>query len=117
MASNNDKRYSFRFNHEDEDVVEYLEQLPKNKRSEMIRYLLRYAYRSITSNQKEQDDLQDMKREIITLRKQQEQLVTKLDQGIRINHHIEQEDKRDDEDINNTSFAKTAGNLFGGIEF
>lgn len=73
-----EKRYTFRLTEEDQDIGVLLEQIPNNKRSEMIRKMLRYAYKSMLEEKEEKEYISLLMKEIeqikmIQLENQKEQ--------------------------------------------
>lgn len=60
MATNWKKRYSFRLTGDDTSIYEFLEQLPSNKRSEAIRYLLGIAVKYLNVEQRRQHECQQI---------------------------------------------------------
>ena len=49
------KRYTFRLQAHDEDLCDFLENLPTNKRSQVIRNMLRFAYDHSVEMQKQNE--------------------------------------------------------------
>ena len=68
MKVNWEKRYSFRLKEEDEEIYNLLAQVPDNKRSETIRQMLRFAYRTILDGQKVNQDNQRLLAEVRLLK-------------------------------------------------
>ena len=86
MTANWERRYSFRLTDEDEDIGRMLENVTKSKRSEMIRNMLKYAYRMMNDERKEKKELDELKKEWIdfkeSYRLQHEELLEELRKGI-----------------------------------
>lgn len=66
------KRYGFRLTEDDAEIAEFLEQVPASKRSEVIRQMLRYAYRQMKIEQQEQKQIKKILDEIRSLKESQE---------------------------------------------
>ena len=88
MTANWERRYSFRLTDEDEDIGRMLENVPKSKRSEMIRNMLKYAYRTMNEERKGKKELDELKKELIDFREsyrlQHEELLEELRRGIMV---------------------------------
>lgn len=88
MSASWEKRFSFRLTGGDEELGRMLDNVPKNMRSEMIRNMLKFAYRTMTEEQKTQKELAQLKQEIQSLREsytlQHEELLRELRKGIQI---------------------------------
>lgn len=88
MTLNWERRYSFRLTDEDEDIGRMLENVPKSKRSEMIRNMIKYAYRTMNEERKEKKALDELKKEWIdfkeSYRLQHEELLEELRKGITV---------------------------------
>lgn len=64
-----EKRYSFRLTEDEQDIGVLLEQIPNNKRSEMIRRMLRYAYKSMLEEKEEKEHMSLLIKEIEQIKK------------------------------------------------
>lgn len=88
MNVNWEKRYSFRLQEEDKEIYNLLQQVPDNKRSETIRQMLRFAYRTMSDGKKTHQDIQSLLAEIKSLKESQElqhqELLKKIEDGIAI---------------------------------
>ncbi|MEK5069583.1 hypothetical protein [Sporosarcina sp. FSL K6-1508] len=88
MNVNWEKRFSFRLQEEDEEIYNLLAKVPDNKRSETIRQMLRFAYRTILDGQKTHQDNQRLMAEIKSLKDSQEvqhqELLNKIGNGVAI---------------------------------
>lgn len=62
MSNNWEKRYSFRLTKEDDNLGKFLEKVPNS--SEAIRKMLNYAYRSMFIEQKEKEQVNELKVEL-----------------------------------------------------
>ncbi len=116
-------RYTFRLTEGDEELNEFLNKVPNNKRSEVIRTLLRYAYQNLMKEQKELKQLQELKLEIEKLGKvieeNHQQLLKKLESGVVMkssssDHENEEENKISDDSVQDTamSIIQTFGTNF-----
>jgi len=88
MSVNWKKRYSFRLQEEDKEIYHLLQQVPDNKRSETIRQMLRFAYRTVLAGKKTQQDIQGLVAEIKSLKVNQDlqhqELLKKIGNGVAI---------------------------------
>ncbi|ALX47704.1 hypothetical protein [Lentibacillus amyloliquefaciens] len=86
MATNWKKRYSFRLTGDDTAIYEFLEQLPSNKRSEAIRYLLGIAVKYLHVEQSRQHECQQIIQALNDIKavqtEQYEQLRHQFNEGI-----------------------------------
>ncbi|KRG16828.1 hypothetical protein ACA29_02805 [Lederbergia galactosidilytica] len=86
MSASWEKRFSFRLTDGDEELGRMLDNVPKNKRSEMIRNMLKFAYRTMTEEQRTKKELAELKQEIQGLREsytlRHEELLRELRKGI-----------------------------------
>lgn len=118
MASHQwEKRYSFRLTDGDEELNEFLSKVPNNKRSEVIRTLLRYAFRNLMKEQKEQKQLQELKLQIEQLSKiieeNHQQVMKKLESGIVMKNTSSSDQKeKEEEKIPDNSVQDTAMAIF-----
>lgn len=69
MAQSNKSSYSFRLTKEDDQLREFLEQIPDKKRSEAIRFLLGFAYRTLMVEKERDHHIEALRQELVTLRK------------------------------------------------
>ena len=73
---------------EDKEVYNLLQLVPDNKRSETIRQMLRFAYRTMSDGKKTQQDIQGLVAEIKSLKEKQElqhqELLMKIGNGVAI---------------------------------
>jgi hypothetical protein len=60
MSSPWSKRYTFRLQAQDEDLCDFLENLPTSKRSQVIRNMLRFAYDFSLETRKQNEHLQKL---------------------------------------------------------
>jgi len=118
MSNNNDweKRYSFRLTNEDEKLGKFLENVPKTKRSEVIRKLLHYALSGITQEKNDKEQIQLLNEEIKRLSevvlKNHNEILKKLEAGIVMKGFQEDEEGKISEDaIEDSAFAML--NSFG----
>ncbi|MFZ7947155.1 MULTISPECIES: hypothetical protein [Bacillaceae] len=88
MTANWERRYSFRLTDEDEDIGRMLENVPKSRRSEMIRNMLKYAYRTMNDERKEKKEFDELKKELLNFKElyrlQHEELLKELRKGITV---------------------------------
>ena len=86
MSVNWEKRYSFRLQEEDEEIYNLLSQVPDNKRSDTIRQMLRFAYRTMSGeqivNEGNQLLLDEVKLLKENLEKQHQELLGKIDSSL-----------------------------------
>src|SRR5690625_3519008 len=66
------KRYAFRLQETDEELGAFLEQVPHSQTSQVIREMLRWAYRKMKQEQVEQKQLHLLMEEIRSLRESQD---------------------------------------------
>lgn len=112
MSNNNDweTRYSFRLTNEDQELGSLLANVPKNKRSEVIRKMLRYAYNGITNEKNEKEQIKSLHEEIKRLNevvlKNHEEILRKLEAGIVMKGSPEDDDEKiSEEAIEDSAFA------------
>lgn len=78
-----EKRYSFRLQEEDNEIYNLLSQVPDNKRSDTIRQMLRFAYRTMSGEQKVNEGNQLLLAEVKLLKenleKQHQELLGRID--------------------------------------
>lgn len=83
MTTDWEKRYSFRLTEEDIEIKKFLDQVPNNKRSEMVRKMLRLAYTRMMEENKEKQDIQALQEEIEemkeTQKKQHDEILKRLE--------------------------------------
>lgn len=98
MSVNWEKRFSFRLQEEDKEIYNLLLQVPDNKRSETIRQMLRFAFRTMLDGKKTEQDIQALLAEIKSLKENQElqhqELLMKIENGVAIkNEKINESDE------------------------
>ncbi|MBM7716002.1 hypothetical protein MXL46_09300 [Heyndrickxia sporothermodurans] len=124
MTANWKKRYSFRLTDGDEDLGQMLENVPDSKKSEMIRNMLKYAYRMMNEERKEKKELDELKKALLDFKEsyqlQHEELLKELRKGIKVapgqyaREEVEQEDAVSEDAIRNSAQAFLTS--FGGVE-
>jgi len=86
MSVNWEKRYSFRLQEEDEEIYNLLSKVPDNRRSDTIRQMLRFAYRTIFNEQKVNEGNQLLMAEVRLLKekleKQHQELLGRIDSSL-----------------------------------
>jgi len=86
MNVNWEKRYSFRLQEEDNEIYNLLSQVPDNKRSDTIRQMLRFAYRTMSGEQKVNEGNQLLLTEVKLLKenleKQHQELLGRIDRSL-----------------------------------
>jgi len=86
MIMNWEKRYSFRLQEEDNEIYNLLSQVPDNKRSDTIRQMLRFAYRTMSGEQKVNEGNQLLLAEVKLLKenleKQHQELLGRIDSSL-----------------------------------
>lgn len=112
MTKNNwERRYSFRLTNGDEELNEFLTNMPNNKRSEVIRNLLRYAYRHLMKEQHELKQLHELKAEIEKLNslvdEHYKQILKKLEDGVIMKGSSTVEENKEDV-VSDDAVAETA---------
>ncbi|QKY69433.1 hypothetical protein [Lentibacillus sp. CBA3610] len=111
MAANWKKRYSFRLTDHDTAIHEFLEQLPSNKRSEAIRYLLEVAVNYLKAEDHRQHELQQIMQALNDIKAVQTDQYDLLRQGVQegLAYPTErQEAKRTNGEMSNQAVADTA---------
>lgn len=108
MTNSWEKRYTFRLTEDDDKIQTFLENVPRNKRSEVIRKMLHFAYNTMTREQKEQGQIDALKAEIkllsdIILRNHKE-IMNRLDSGI-IEEALKKDDEISEEAIEDSAYA------------
>lgn len=102
MTPNWKKRYGFRLKEDDAELGKFLEQVPHAKTSEVIRQMLRFAYRKMTVEQQEKKQFQRLQEDMEILKVEQQkqyQEVTKalvelqktISNGVSVSIHQSQE--------------------------
>ena len=84
------RRYTFRLNEEDTDLMHLLEGIPSSKRSEVIREMLRYAYLKKMEEKRGGDSLSRLEKKVENLIERFDRLEEKLAYGM--TGHSEQND-------------------------
>lgn len=109
------KRYTFRLQEEDKELVAFLEQVPNAQTSKVIREMLRFAYRQMKQEQQEQKQFQELLKEIQALRDSQhtslEAIKTQLSQIHTTGSPLateSHEQKEDNKQIANEKVKETA---------
>lgn len=121
MSVNWEKRYSFRLQEEDKEIYKLLQQVPDNKRSETIRQMLRFAFRTMSEGKKTEQGIQDLLAEIKSLKENQElqhqELLVKIGNAVAINN--EEVNKPDDNKMNEQAIDDSASAMlsFFGVNF
>ena len=86
MSVNWEKRYSFRLQEEDEKIYNLLSQVPDNRRSDTIRQMLRFAYRTMSGEQKVNEGNQLLLAEVKLLKenleKRHQELLGRIDSSL-----------------------------------
>ncbi|RST57367.1 hypothetical protein D5F11_022935 [Siminovitchia terrae] len=124
MTANWKRRYSFRLTDDDEDLGQMLENVPDSKKSEMIRNMLKYAYRMMNEERKEKKELDELKKALLDFKEsyqlQHEELLKELRKGIKVapsqsaTEGEEREGVVSEDAIRNSAQAFLSS--FGGIE-
>lgn len=77
------KRYSFRLKENEAEMAEFLEKVPNSKVSEVIRQMLRFAYRQMTIEQREQKQFEMLKEQIDELKTDHENQLKEVMKSLR----------------------------------
>lgn len=72
MTTSWKKRYGFRLKEDDDELGKFLEQVPHAKTSEVIRQMLRFAYRKMTVEQQEQKQFQRLQDDMEVMKVEQQ---------------------------------------------
>ena len=121
MSVNWEKRYSFRWQEEDKEIYKLLQQVPDNKRSETIRQMLRFAFRTMSEGKKMEQGIQDLLAEMKSLKENQElqyqELLVKIGNAVAINN--EEVNKPDDNKMNEQAIDDSASAMLSsfGVNF
>lgn len=121
MSVNWEKRYSFRLQEEDKEIYKLLQQVPDNKRSETIRQMLRFAFRTMSEGKKTEQGIQDLLAEIKSLKENQElqhqELLVKIGNAVAINN--EEVNKPEDNKMNEQAIDDSASAMLSsfGVNF
>jgi len=121
MSVNWEKRYSFRLQEEDKEIYKLLQQVPDNKRSETIRQMLRFAFRTMSEGKKTEQGIQDLLAEIKSLKENQElqhqELLVKIGNAVAIKD--EEVNKPDDNKMNEQAIDDSASAMLSsfGVNF
>ena len=121
MSVNWEKRYSFRLQEEDKEIYHLLQHVPDNKRSETIRQMLRFAYRTMLDGKKTEQDIQALLAEIKSLKENQElqhqELLMKIGNGVAIRN--EEINKSNDDKMNEQAIDDSASAMLSsfGVNF
>ena len=121
MSVNWEKRFSFRLQEEDKEIYNLLQQVPDNKRSETIRQMLRFAYRTMLDGKKTEQDIQALLAEIKSLKENQElkhqELLKKIENGVAIKN--EKINESDDNKMNEQAIDDSASAMLSsfGVNF
>lgn len=121
MSVNWEKRFSFRLQEEDKEIYNLFLQVPDNKRSETIRQMLRFAYRTMSDGKKTQQDIQGLVAEIRSLKENQElkhqELLKKIGNGVAIRN--EEINKSNDDKMNEQAIDDSASAMLSsfGVNF
>ncbi|MFS0689026.1 hypothetical protein AB1K89_07280 [Sporosarcina sp. 179-K 8C2 HS] len=122
MNANWEKRYSFRLQEEDEEIYNLLARVPDKKRSETIRQMLRLAVRTISRDQKSNEENRRLLKEVQLLRedlaKQHLELLTKIEGGLSAGS-VQLDDTNKDSIITERAIDDSASAMLSsfGIEF
>ncbi|WP_252502716.1 hypothetical protein [Sporosarcina sp. Marseille-Q4943] len=122
MNANWEKRYSFRLQEEDEEIYNLLARVPDNKRSETIRQMLRFAVRTLSENQKSNNENRRLLKEVQLLRedlmKQHLELLTKIESSLSAGN-VQADDTNEDSTITEQAIDDSASAMLSsfGIEF
>ncbi|MCM3638275.1 hypothetical protein M3152_11110 [Sporosarcina luteola] len=122
MNANWEKRYSFRLQEEDEEIYNLLARVPDNKRSETIRQMLRFAVRTLSANQKSNEENRQLLKEVQLLRedlmKQHLELLTKIESSLSAGN-VQAVDTNEDSTITEQAIDDSASAMLSsfGIEF
>jgi hypothetical protein len=124
MNANWEKRYSFRLQEEDEEIYNLLARVPDNKRSETIRQMLRFAVRTLSGDQKSNEENRRLLKEVQLLRedlvKQHFELLTKIESSL-ATRNVQADDTNEFEDstITEQAIDDSASAMLSsfGIEF
>ncbi|OUM84893.1 MAG: hypothetical protein BAA01_03010 [Bacillus thermozeamaize] len=79
MASPWNKRYTFRLQAQDDDLCDFLENLPSNRRSQVIRNMLRFAYDYSMEMRKQNEHLQKLIGMVEELAEGQERIMDRIE--------------------------------------
>ncbi|OEC01258.1 hypothetical protein EYB33_12280 [Lysinibacillus sphaericus] len=108
MTNSWEKRYTFRLTEDDDTIQTFLENVPKNKRSEVIRKMLHFAYNTMTREQKEQEQIDALKAEIKllneTVLKNHKEIMNRLENGT-IMDSLKKEYEISEEAIEDSAYA------------
>lgn len=121
MRVNWEKRYSFRLQEEDKEIYKLLQQVPDNKRSETIRQMLRFAFRTMSEGKKTEQGIQDLLAEMKSLKENQElqyqELLVKIGNAVAIKN--EEVNKPDDNKMNEQAIDDSASAMLSsfGVNF
>lgn len=121
MSVNWEKRFSFRLQEEDKKIYDLLLQVPENKRSETIRQMLRFSFRTMLDGKKTQQDIQALLAEIKSLKEKQElqhqELLMKIGNGVAIRNEVINES--DDNKMNEQAIDDSASAMLSsfGVNF
>lgn len=122
MNVNWEKRYSFRLQEDDEEIYNLLARVPDNKRSETIRQMLRFAVRTLSGEQKSNEENRRLLKEVQLLRedlmKQHLELLTKIESSLSAGN-VQVDDKNEDSTITEQAIDDSASAMLSsfGIEF
>ncbi|MBO0588232.1 hypothetical protein [Sporosarcina sp. E16_8] len=121
MSVNWEKRYSFRLQEEDKEIYKLLQQVPDNKRSETIRQMLRFAFRTMSEGKKTEQGIQDLLAEMKSLKENQElqyqELLVKIGNAVAIKN--EEVNKPEDNKMNEQAIDDSASAMLSsfGVNF
>lgn len=121
MSVNWEKRYSFRLQEEDKEIYKLLQQVPDNKRSETIRQMLRFAFRTMSEGKKTEQGIQDLLGEIKSLKENQElqhqELLMKIGNAVGIKN--EEVNESEDNKMNEQAIDDSASAMLSsfGVDF
>lgn len=119
MSVNWNKRYSFRLTNGDREIYDFLEQVPNNKRSEVIRKMLKIAYRTMNEGKNYDEKINKLYTELQIIKdlqqKNHEEMMSKLKSGISVGENKE----RNEDEISEKTISDSANEMLSafGIEF
>lgn len=118
MTKKWEQRYQFRLTDsvEDLEIIQILENVPNNKRSEAIRSMLRFACSAMKNQQENQALMNELLNEIRKMndlqKKQHEEILEKFNNGLimkQVNEDLQNENKMSDKALEQTAINMLTG--------